>query len=261
MFSSVSALRAAHRELQREFRVKGEQDTELLDRIEAFLHQAQATGAILDSDENQATVQSIIDLWVTTLYRVGRHTGDFTLAEFDKSRAPELDESQAPYVGLASFSELEHDRFFGRQKMIEHLLERLETENFLVIIGPSGSGKSSLVLAGLLPAIRRGCLPGSEQWTVLRRIVPGADPLVSLARCVRPASAMPGWSEAQAALMRSDPNHLRKLADAFGEGRPCVFVVDQLEELATLCEDETVRLAVQENVVNLGKRPPARATS
>ncbi len=250
LFTSVSALRAEHRELQREYRAEGDSPA-LRDRIEAFMHQAQGTGAILDSEDDQCVVQRIIDLWVTTLYRAGRQTGDFTLAEFDPARAPELADALEPYIGLASFGEKEHEMFFGRQKMVEHLLDRLKTENFIVIIGPSGSGKSSVVLAGLLPAIRKGQLTGSDQWVVLPRAVPGSDPLTNLARCVRPHDAPAGWPASQAALMRTDPGHLKKLADAHGQGRTCVFVVDQFEELSTLCDDESARKAVEENLVQL----------
>jgi energy-coupling factor transporter ATP-binding protein EcfA2 len=76
-----------------------------------------------------------------------------------------------PYRGLRAFQETDAAHFFGRDAAVGSLLERLaETDvpnRFLAIVGPSGSGKSSLIKAGLLPALRAGALPGSENWYVV----------------------------------------------------------------------------------------------
>ncbi len=73
-----------------------------------------------------------------------------------------------PYRGLRAFTESDAANFFGRETLVQELLSLMsdgsDLERFLVVIGPSGSGKSSLVKAGLLPALRRGGLPGSEKW-------------------------------------------------------------------------------------------------
>ena len=65
-----------------------------------------------------------------------------------------------PYKGLRAFEEADADDFFGRDELLEQLVKRLGTTRFLAVVGPSGSGKSSVVRAGLLPAIRRGAIPG-----------------------------------------------------------------------------------------------------
>src|SRR5213078_3517757 len=88
-----------------------------------------------------------------------------------------------PYKGLRAFGQADAADFFGRSVLTQQLLERLAEEDaearFLAVVGPSGSGKSSVVRAGLLPALRRGGLPGSEQWFVIE-MLPGAHPLEEL---------------------------------------------------------------------------------
>src|SRR5262245_5215908 len=73
-----------------------------------------------------------------------------------------------PYKGLRAFGEADARDFFGREAMSRELVERVGDERFVAVVGPSGSGKSSLVLAGLLPALRTGALPGSDAWRVIR---------------------------------------------------------------------------------------------
>src|SRR5689334_1506807 len=98
--------------------------------------------------------------------------------------APPLNGDSAPranpYKGLQAFQEADAPDFFGRESLTARLLARLgeatEFARFLAVVGPSGSGKSSVVRAGLLPAIRAGTLPGSARWLVAE-IIPGAQPL------------------------------------------------------------------------------------
>ncbi|MBC7334657.1 MAG: ATP-binding protein [Clostridia bacterium] len=70
-----------------------------------------------------------------------------------------------PYRGLDPFTEDDAEFFFGRQRAVERLLTRLKQEpRFLAVLGPSGSGKSSLVRAGLIPCLRQGAVPYSDRW-------------------------------------------------------------------------------------------------
>ena len=99
-----------------------------------------------------------------------------------ESDLPEIPEEEItnPYKGLRAFQEADADDFFGRDVLIGQLLARLvepeEGGRFLAVVGPSGSGKSSVVKAGLVPALRKGALPGSDQWFITE-MVPGAHPL------------------------------------------------------------------------------------
>ena len=98
---------------------------------------------------------------------------------------PELrfEEIYNPYKGLRAFKEADADDFFGREELTGQLLARLaepgKGNRFLAVVGPSGSGKSSVVKAGLIPALRAGALPGSEKWFILE-MIPGAHPLEEL---------------------------------------------------------------------------------
>ncbi len=67
-----------------------------------------------------------------------------------------------PYKGLRAFEEGDALDFFGREELVEELIKRLPHTRFLAVVGPSGSGKSSVVRAGLIPAIRRGAIAGPE---------------------------------------------------------------------------------------------------
>ncbi|MCG8353457.1 MAG: hypothetical protein MI924_37300 [Chloroflexales bacterium] len=75
-----------------------------------------------------------------------------------------------PYKGLAPFDEADAASFFGRAMLVERMLERLavggDTARLLAVVGPSGSGKSSIVRAGLIPALRQGRLPGFDRWLI-----------------------------------------------------------------------------------------------
>ena len=99
-----------------------------------------------------------------------------------------------PYRGLDAFDEADAAFFFGREPDIQQLLERLKGGRFLAVLGPSGSGKSSLVRAGLVPALRRGAMPASDRWPV-EIVKPGARPAEAIAaRLLAPGSggAAPG---------------------------------------------------------------------
>lgn len=164
-----------------------------------------------------------------------------------------LPEPANPYKGLRAFEPADNRDFFGREALIEHLLARFAVTNdrqpgwakngqdrFLAIVGPSGSGKSSLVKAGLIPALWSGKLPGSEKWFIVH-MVPGSRPLDEL------EIALTRIAADQATNLRG---HLDR--DGYGLSRAAglilpnddselVVVIDQFEELFTLVEDESVQ--------------------
>jgi WD40 repeat protein/class 3 adenylate cyclase len=145
-----------------------------------------------------------------------------------------------PYKGLRPFEEGDAPDFFGREALIAQLVERLAETRFLAVIGPSGSGKSSVVRAGLIPAIRRGALPGSNEWRIAE-ILPGAHPLYELeAGLLRVAVNPPSTLIEQ--LERDDHGLLRAVKRVLpADGSELVLVIDQFEEVFTLVEGESKR--------------------
>ncbi len=140
-----------------------------------------------------------------------------------------------PYKGLAAFQPEDAPFFHGRDSLIDNLVALLGSHRLLVIGGPSGSGKSSVLRAGLLPSIRSGVLPSSSTWaTVLT--TPGPEPLVDLHRSLHAAvgdpSLLPSLDE-----LRSDPAAIRRVPIDDG----LFLAIDQFEELFTLGASEQDR--------------------
>jgi len=99
----------------------------------------------------------------------------------DRGRASAVSERMqgSPYKGLAAYDEMDGAIFVGREVLIERMLRNLEDTRFLVAVGPSGVGKTSVIRAGVIPALRRGAILGSERWQFLH-MSPRDNPLRAL---------------------------------------------------------------------------------
>ncbi len=166
-----------------------------------------------------------------------------------------------PYRGLEAFDVEHAPFFFGREALTEWLVDALRPsaggrENrFLALVGASGSGKSSLARAGLVAALRGGAIEGSADWPAVI-LKPGRDPIESLAvalagldgTCPSPVAV-----QGLMAALRSAENILHltarlALRDAPPSAR-LLLLVDQFEEVFTLCEDEAARQAFFANLL------------
>jgi len=145
-----------------------------------------------------------------------------------------------PYKGLSAFQEADADEFFGREAMVGRLVARLgeagALSRFLAVVGPSGSGKSSLVKAGLIPAFRRGALPGSERWYVVE-MLPGSHPFEELEISLLRIASSPTINLMEQ-LQRDERGILRAARLALpSEASELLLVIDQFEEVFTLVEE------------------------
>ena len=173
------------------------------------------------------------------------------------SLPPALGDGECPYQGLAPFGPDRSDLFFGRAKATRNLLDRLAARlrpgrrgTLLLVSGASGVGKSSLLRAGLLPALARGELPvaGSRDWPRLV-VTPGPDPLRALASAW--TQAFGGDAEETCRCLTDDPRAV------FTDAPRTVLVADQFEELFTLVTDEETRRSYVDALDALATGPAA----
>lgn len=204
-----------------------------------------------DPSERYPDAQSLVREYHQTL-RHGAATVEMSLEELDLSDF-ELLETKNPYKGLRAFQQADAADFFGRGSMVQQVLDRLQEDvvehNFLAVIGPSGSGKSSLVKAGVLPALRHGRVPGSEHW-FYAEMVPGEVPLEELAAALLSVSTapLPGIVD----LLRDSE---KGLAEGVAWALPSkdsrlVLMIDQFEEVFTQVEQERDRQQFLDLILN-----------
>ena len=190
--------------------------------------------------------------------------------------APAADEPN-PYQGLLAFQPADGERFFGREREIEELWQRFralheaaDTPRLLVVYGPSGSGKSSLVRAGLVPELAKRPLGGRGRARIAL-LVPGSEPLQALATVLAriatndPAPARKSREFAEElAITDQHGAHdgLRRLAALLPEADvwPLVVVVDQLEEVYNLCQDDAARQAFLANLLAAAADPTGQVS-
>jgi hypothetical protein len=167
--------------------------------------------------------------------------------ELNLPPAPPLNEANNPWRGLQSYDEEHALLFYGRSKFVTALADRVRVQSLTVVLGASGTGKSSVVKAGLVTHLRSR---EGDAWRIVSPMRPGKSPLAAIA-----ALALPGEStDADAvavrlAAARSDPEALAVRVAAWAANAPAdasrssrlLLVVDQFEELLTHCRDAAER--------------------
>jgi len=159
----------------------------------------------------------------------------------------ELRVEETPYAGLSSFQEADAGRFFGRTREITAVVNRLRDRPVMAVVGPSGTGKSSFVRAGVVPVLKRS----GQAWEAII-IRPGRDPLGALAATVAPFVITSTTVEDEIVQQRKLADRLRVEPGYAGtvlrsrarrDGRNILLFVDQTEELYTQVADPAERLA------------------
>ncbi|CAD5955685.1 toll/interleukin-1 receptor domain-containing protein [Planktothrix agardhii] len=140
-----------------------------------------------------------------------------------------------PYPGMVPFKQEDSDRFFGRQREVNDLIQHLRLYPFLAVIGASGSGKSSLVFAGLIPQMQKNHLLGKEPWQIYS-MRPGTTPITTLT-----------------ATLGCDLTSAEAITTKFKLSQKSLLVIDQFEEIFTLSPQDVTPF--QEILLNLYKQP------
>ncbi|MEP7294014.1 MAG: LuxR C-terminal-related transcriptional regulator, partial [Chloroflexota bacterium] len=187
-----------------------------------------------------------------------------------------LIEPTNPFKGLQAFQSVDYDRFFGREALTEKLLKRMAESprtqgtartdavlleanraRLLAILGPSGTGKSSLVKAGLIPALWRGELPGSEKWFVVE-MRPGTRPFDELEIVLSRVTASTSVNLHEQ--LQRDQWGLLRAAEMIlpADDSELVLVIDQFEEVFTLVAEESTRTRFLDMLVATVTDPRSR---
>jgi WD40 repeat protein len=165
------------------------------------------------------------------------------LKQITTTLQPKKFDGRCPYKGLEVFEEEDAELFFGRERLVNELVGRVKESRTVFITGPSGSGKSSLVRAGLIHALRKGAIKGSERW-LFETMKPGREPLKDLALAF---SRLKSPELQDYFLMHlSEADILDKCAESVLSGKKdqrFVLFVDQFEEIFTQINSEEERVA------------------
>lgn len=162
---------------------------------------------------------------------------------------PEREPLRNPYKGLRAFRETDALDFYGRDALVEELLQAVAGHNLVAVVGPSGSGKSSVVHAGLVPALRAGGVPGSRQW-LIADMFPGSFPFEELEAALlrvavdRPSDLLDDLSQ-ENGLLRVTKQILP------GDDATLLLVIDQFEEIFSSVASEATRRLFLDNLVSI----------
>ncbi|HEY0331020.1 MAG TPA: hypothetical protein VGC77_18220 [Rhodopseudomonas sp.] len=209
-----------------------------LDKVVEFIGKAVVTGKILQRPSERKAAQAAIEYWTTSLilsreYSSGAASEALSsadpaaptvavLADFDPRTNRSLSRDRSPYKGLDPFTRGDADDYFGREDAAEELLNRIEGPRPVVLLlGPSGSGKSSLINAGLLPRLE------DKGHKVVVVASPGREPLAAILRAIRPGADLAAIRSEERAIVKT-PGKLNDALTAFDP--QAILIIDQFGE-------------------------------
>lgn len=230
--AGAAALSAAFAEIEQDVRV--------------FLARGTATGVFLQDIGERTACQVLLDYWTSSLVQAGLAVPAARLTAFDATQLPDLKNTPCPYVGLAAFEQ--RDFFYGRESDAQILLAQVVKEPLVIVLGSSGSGKSSLVMAGVIPALAEPTAPATLR--IVPPITPGLDVFQRLAGAIGRVRQDTLHDMAAGSVSRWDtPVHLRNLLGGL-DAPATLITIDQFEEVFTLC-DKASRDALVANLADV----------
>ncbi|MHC9542309.1 MAG: hypothetical protein AB9903_22600 [Vulcanimicrobiota bacterium] len=197
-------------------------NSEFISILLDFIKKACATGKILYSSKERNEAQNIINYWFTVAYSVGEKPENFELEDADTSLLSNFSKMDTPYNGLKPFEYKDAENFFGRNEDVKKLLELIKNnKRLLAVIGLPGSGKTSLITAGLIPKL------GKDQYC-FEIIKPYNEPIKSLSKFLN--------TELDIELFIKNVKYREDKLKEKVKG-PSILIIDQFEELFTLCSE------------------------
>jgi AAA ATPase domain/Pentapeptide repeats (8 copies) len=164
-----------------------------------------------------------------------------------------LGKIRSPFKGLAAFTEADADKFYGREETIERYAKLVATASLVPIIGASGSGKSSLVQAGLIPYLKQDA---ASDWQILT-MRPGRNPFDALAKAIFNADRADLQTIQLDVDLASDRQLMtQKLAQIRIPQRRILLFIDQFEELFTQSNDEAARQVFLQSLADAVSNAP-----
>ncbi|GAB5490914.1 MAG: hypothetical protein Phog2KO_11290 [Phototrophicaceae bacterium] len=178
--------------------------------------------------------------------------GTSTLDILSITQQTDLAQISNPYKGLRAFQTVDANDFFGRDELIERLLQHISLagkhNDFLAVVGPSGSGKSSVVKAGMIPHIQNGILDKEVDWYTAE-IVPGTHPMEELEVALL-AVATHEIPDLYDILSKDERGLVRAIKRIVPEDSEFVLFIDQFEEAFTLVSDNDERTHFLQSILN-----------
>lgn len=226
-----------------------------LDEIKSICFDLEIDFDNLEGEVKRSRIESLI-------VQVENNARNKQLLTILKSRRPHVNwdnrppqEMPSPYRGLFPFEEKDADIFFGRQKFITHINNAVENQNIVAVIGPSGSGKSSVINAGLIPYLRQ-----NGTWLILH-IRPGKEPFQNLAGALVPLlepemSKVRSLEEVNyiAEALKEKKMTLAQICDRLiqeqDSGTRLLLFIDQFEELYTLSPEQETQLPFLDQILS-----------
>lgn len=223
---------------------------DLIAKIVIWLQDCATQGRFIPSaSPHRRAFRSLLGSWNSRLRAQGHFIeGIDNLADFDSDAGIVL-RVDCPYPGLEPYTQSQRDSFFGREELVTSSVQHLEQQGnrILAIIGASGSGKSSVALAGILPRL----MELHEGAWIFGKLTPGVRPLAEFAALVAQVIGLPDQAtEIERGLTDKPGEALGRLAERC-RGKTLMLLIDQFEELFTMCRDAGERSAFAQVLCSL----------